>query len=88
MYNHQQFNDEDYDDEDEEAEQEDSYYSEGEIKTRIKLLSQKTHSAPYLIINDCYEEPLYDDDDESNIIQRAYSTSMLQNLEAMQARQA
>ena len=39
-----------------------SYYSEGEMQTRIKLLKQKSYSAPYIMIGDCYDEPLYDNE--------------------------
>jgi len=49
---HYQYQDEEYDDEDEEGAE--SYYSEGEIKTRIKLISQKSYSAPYIVFSDCY----------------------------------
>lgn len=59
---------------------ESSYYSEGEIQTRIKLIGQKSYSAPYIIFSDCYEEPLGGSDDESNP-SKAYSESLLQQLE-------
>lgn len=47
--------------------------------TRYKLANRKSYSAPYIIINDCFDEPLYDS--ESQILQKACSTTMLQNLE-------
>jgi hypothetical protein len=56
-------------------EDKESYYSEGEIQTKIKLITQKAYSAPYIIINDCFDEPLYDS--ESQILQKACSTTML-----------
>lgn len=49
-----------------EQEDDESYYSENEIKTRIKLISQKSYSAPYIIISDCYPEPLCDDEDDDD----------------------
>ena len=52
-----------------------SYYSEGEVNTRIKLIRKKSYSAPYIIINDCFDEPLFDT--ESQILEKAYSTTML-----------
>jgi hypothetical protein len=59
-----------------------SYYSEGEIQTRIKLIGQKSYSAPYIIFSDCYEEPLGGSDDESQRPpSKAYSESLLQQLE-------
>ena len=45
----------------------------------MKLLAQKSYSAPYILMSDCFEEPLYDT--ESQVIQRACSTAMLQSLE-------
>jgi len=45
----------------------------------MKLVNQKSFSAPYIIINDCYDEPLYDD--ESQISFHGYSTTMLKSLE-------
>lgn len=68
----------------EDDEDDESYYSENEIKTRIKLISQKAYSAPYLIISDCYPEPLCDEDDEESQNQmpsKAYSTTVLQSLQ-------
>jgi len=53
---------EEYDDE----EDGESYYSENEINTRIKLISKKSYSAPYIIISDCYQEPLCDDEEEGS----------------------
>ena len=49
----------------EEAEDMESYYSEGEMQTRIKLLKQKSYSAPYILISDCYDEPLYDTESQT-----------------------
>jgi hypothetical protein len=46
------------------------------------LISQKSYSAPYIVISDCYEEPLGGDDDgEDDIPSKANSTTILQNLE-------
>ena len=68
-----------------EDEGDESYYSENEIRTRIKLINQKSYSAPYIIISDCYPEPLCDDaeDDEEGdqLPSKAYSTTVLQSLE-------
>lgn len=58
--------DEGYGHEQDEDEDGESYYSENEIKTRIKLINQKSYSAPYIIISDCYPEPLCDDEDEDD----------------------
>ena len=44
-----------------------SYYSEGEMQTRIKLLKQKSYSAPYIMIGDCYDEPLYDNESQREL---------------------
>jgi hypothetical protein len=57
------------------GEDDESFYSEGEIKTRIKLMKNKSYSAPYILISDCFEEPLCDT--ESQMLQKAYSTTML-----------
>ena len=46
---------------------------------RMKLLHQKSYSAPYIMLLDCFEDPLRDT--ETEFLHRAYSTSMLQNLE-------
>ncbi len=54
---------------------ESSYYSEGEILTRNKLIRQKAYSAPYILLVDCFDEPLCDS--ESQIMQKACSTTML-----------
>ena len=75
-----------YGDEDEEdGGEEESYYSEGEIKTRIKLISQKSYSAPYIVFSDCYQEPLggypSDDEEEDELPSKAYSTTVLQSIE-------
>jgi hypothetical protein len=43
--------------------------------TRYKLANRKSYSAPYIIINDCFDEPLYDS--ESQVLQKACSTTML-----------
>lgn len=48
------------------------------MQTRIKLLKQKSYSAPYILISDCYDEPLHDNESQS---QKACSTTMLQSLE-------
>jgi len=60
-----------------------SYYSEGEIQTRIKLIGQKSYSAPYIIFSDCYEEALggSEDDESQRPPSKAYSESILQQLE-------
>lgn len=60
-------------------EDESSYYSEGEIQTRIKLIGQKSYSAPYIIFSDCYEEPLGGSEDEESQRppSKAYSESIL-----------
>lgn len=50
--------------------------------TRYKLANRKSYSAPYIIMNDCFDEPLYDS--ESQVLQKACSTTMLQNLELME----
>lgn len=42
--------------------EEESMLSEGEAITRMKLINQKSYSAPYIMISDCYEEPLYDNE--------------------------
>ena len=47
--------------------------------TRMKLLKQKSYSAPYIMLLDCFDDPLCDT--ETEFLHRAYSTSMLQNLE-------
>lgn len=61
QYQQEQYQyEQEYDDEQDDQE---SYYSEGEIQTRIKLISQKSYSAPYIVISDCYQERLCDDDD-------------------------
>lgn len=58
----------------------DSYYSEGELLSKDKLANKKSYSAPYIIINDCYDEALYDsDDDKYN--DSANTTTILKNLE-------
>ena len=56
--------------------EEESYYSQGEIDTRIKLLKQKSPSAPYLLLSYRERPPLYDSerDDDS---EKAYSTNMI-----------
>ena len=56
-----------------------SYYSEGEMQTRMKLIRQKSYSAPYILMSDCFNEALYDT--ESQILQKACSETMLQGLE-------
>jgi hypothetical protein len=79
--NQQQYAFEDeYDDE----EDQDSYYTEGEAQTRMKVIGQKSYSAPYIVISDNYVEPLggeEDDDSENQLPSKAYSTSVLHNLE-------
>ncbi len=60
-------------------EDEESCYSEGELMTRAKLITQKSYSAPYILLVDCFNDPLQDS--ESQINQKAYTTSMLENLE-------
>jgi len=54
-----------------------SYYSEGELISRDKVANRKSYSAPYIVMNYCYEEPLYDSEEEPQQFQRAYSTSII-----------
>jgi len=56
---------------------EDSYYSQGELASRVKLLRHKSPSAPYLLYSQQEEEPLRDeeDSDEANGSDRANSTT-------------
>lgn len=58
----------------------DSYYSEGELISRDKLANKKSYSAPYIIINDCYDEALYDSEDEREN-DSANTTTIIKNLE-------
>lgn len=45
-------------------EDEQSYYSEGEIQTRMKLIRQKSYSAPYILMSDCFDEALQDSESQ------------------------
>ena len=81
-FNKQQFEYDLEDDDEEEQQDQESYYTEGEMKTRIKVVNQKSYSAPYIVISDCFEEPLggFDeehDDMEDQMPSKAYSTTML-----------
>lgn len=61
-------------------EREDSYYSEGELLSRDKLVAKKSYSAPYIVISDNYDQPLYDSQDEEEL-ESANTTTLLKNLE-------
>jgi len=54
-----------------------SAYSEGEIYTRIKLLNEKSNSAPYILFTGLYKDHL----NKSEISDRAMSTGALQSME-------
>ena len=45
----------------------------------MKLIRQKSYSAPYILMSDCFNEALQDS--ESQILQKACSETMLQGLE-------
>jgi hypothetical protein len=59
---------------------EESYYSEGELISRDKIVNKKNYSAPYIIMNYCFDEPLYDSEEEYEL-ERANSTTILDNLQ-------
>ena len=63
-----------------ESEQEDSYYSEGELISRDKVANKKSYSAPYIIFNDCFDEPLYDSEEEKDL-ESANTTTIMKNLD-------
>ncbi len=67
-----------------EQEPDESDYSQGEIDTRNKLLRQKSPSAPYLLYSYREEEPLHEDevDSEGNelVSERANSTTLFEQL--------
>lgn len=44
--------------------EDESYYSEGELISRDKVANRKSYSAPYIVMNYCYDEPLYDSEEE------------------------
>ena len=67
----------------EEDDGEESELTEGEIMTRMKLMNSKCESAPYLLMQDCFDEPLCDE--EEHVFEKAYSTNMLDNLELKEA---
>ncbi|CDW83414.1 UNKNOWN [Stylonychia lemnae] len=57
-----------------------SYYSENELITRDKLANRQTYSAPYIILNDCFDEPLCDSESEKEL-ESANTTGYLKNIE-------
>lgn len=58
----------------------DSYYSENELISKDKITNKKCYSAPYIILNDCFDEPLYDSESEKDH-DSANTTTILKNLE-------
>ncbi len=70
---------EEYADDEDEDEDQESVYTEGELMTRMKLMKQKSYSAPYILLLDCFDEPLCDS--ESQMLEHACSTTMLQNID-------
>jgi hypothetical protein len=57
-----------------------SYYSENELITKDKLANRQTYSAPYIILNDCFDEPLCDSESEKEL-ESANTTGYLKNIE-------
>ena len=77
-YGEEQFENEEHFDQPE-VDQE-SVYSEGELMTRMKLIKQKSYSAPYILFLDCFDEPLCDSESQG-YLEHGYSTTRLQNIE-------
>jgi len=58
-----------------------SYQSEGELLSKMKLLNKKSYSAPYIIFSDLYPEQLHDNEEDMLDEDKANSTTMMQNIE-------